>query len=162
MRTLLLLRHGKAEERATGGDHARALTRRGDQDFGYDRGADAGAGPPPRRYRHLRRAPRRPNGRDCGRDPRTTAPLTREPRIYLADKDELLTVVRDLPDARASVLLVGHNPGFQDLANLLAGGGVDDLPTAGLVHLELAAGRWKEVRPGSATLRGVYGPKDAR
>ena len=161
MRTLLLLRHGKAEERATGGDHARALTRRGRQDS-----ATIGE-----RMQALGLRPDAVVTSDARRAGQTaeivagilgpTAPLTREPRIYLADADELLTVVRDLPDTQASVLLVGHNPGFQDLANLLAGG-VDELPTAGLVHLELAAGRWKDVRPGSATLHGVYGPKDAR
>lgn len=162
MRTLILLRHGKAEERATGGDHARALTRRGDQDSATigERMLTLGLHPDAIVTSDARRASQTADIVADILEP--TTPLAREPRIYLADQDELLKVVRDLPDAREQVLLVGHNPGFQDLANLLAGGGVDDLPTAGLVHLELPAARWQDVRPGSATLRGVYGPKDAR
>jgi phosphohistidine phosphatase len=159
MRTLLLLRHGKAENRATGGDHARALTRRGAQDSGTSA----------RRIRALGLHPDAVVTSDARRAGQTAeivaailgAPApTREPRIYLADRDDLLAVVRGLPDTDECALLVGHNPGFQDLANLLAGGGVDELPTAGLVHLELPASRWKDAGPGSAILRGVYGPKD--
>jgi phosphohistidine phosphatase len=162
MRTLLLLRHGKAEDRATGGDHARALTRRGSQDSATigERIQTLGLHPDAVVTSDARRAGQTAEIVAGILGP--TAPLTREPRIYLADEGDLLQVVRDLPDARASVLLVGHNPGFQDLANLLAGGGVDNLPTGGLVYLELPAPRWQDVQPGSATLRGVYGPKDGR
>lgn len=50
------------------------------------------------------------------------APLTREDdRIYAATAQRLLAVVRSLPDAAATVALVGHNPGMSDLAALLTG-----------------------------------------
>ena len=37
-------------------------------------------------------------------------------RIYLASSAMLLDLVRELPDALGRVLLVGHNPGLEDLA----------------------------------------------
>src|SRR5579863_6516167 len=42
-----------------------------------------------------------------------------EPRIYEATPAALLSLVQQLDDADAQVLLFGHNPGFSDLALLL-------------------------------------------
>ena len=57
-----------------------------------------------------------------------------ERRIYLASPGELLKVIAALDDSLASVLLVGHNPGLTDLANMLLPSlDLDNLPTAGVV-----------------------------
>ena len=84
-----------------------------------------------------------------------------EPDIYSADVDTLLGVVRGLPDAEECVLLVGHNPGLEYLAALVAQEGTPEpsLPTGGLVHLSFDAVRWRDVRPGAGRLLGVYGPE---
>lgn len=42
-------------------------------------------------------------------------------RIYAAEPEELLDVVRDLPDAAGTALLIGHNPGVVELVELLSG-----------------------------------------
>jgi phosphohistidine phosphatase len=42
-------------------------------------------------------------------------------RIYGAPPDALLAVVRELPDTAGTALLVGHNPGVQELVALLSG-----------------------------------------
>jgi phosphohistidine phosphatase len=41
--------------------------------------------------------------------------------IYGAPPGALLTVVRELPDTAGTALLVGHNPGVQELVALLSG-----------------------------------------
>ena len=41
--------------------------------------------------------------------------------MYAASGQELLTVVRELSDDVESVVLVGHNPGIEDLVSLLTG-----------------------------------------
>jgi len=46
-----------------------------------------------------------------------------DPGLYGADDDELLAVLRELPSTVPSAMVVGHNPGLQDLALMLAGGG---------------------------------------
>ena len=50
------------------------------------------------------------------------APPSRlEPRLYGASADDLLTVVRELPDELDTVLLVGHNPDIEELVRHLTG-----------------------------------------
>lgn len=50
------------------------------------------------------------------------APRARfDERVYGASADELLDVVRGLPATASTAVLVGHNPGLQDLVGLLTG-----------------------------------------
>jgi phosphohistidine phosphatase len=80
-------------------------------------------------------------------------------RVYEAGTDDLLEVLRETPRKTASVLLVGHNPGVQDLVLLLARLGSDDarslaaskFPTSGLALLDVE-GDWAGLKPRSATL----------
>lgn len=62
--------------------------------------------------------------------------------LYLADVDDLLTVLRHLPDNVETALICGHNPGLHELALTLLGPAADaqlrqGLPTAGLVVVDL-------------------------
>lgn len=94
-----------------------------------------------------------------------------EPRferaVYAAGSLALLAAVRGVDDDASSLLLVGHNPGLGDLAAGLAAG--DDplhsavaghFPTAAFVALELPAGRWAEVRPGTARIALYLKPRE--
>ncbi|MEY9952854.1 histidine phosphatase family protein [Leifsonia sp. EB34] len=47
-------------------------------------------------------------------------PARFDDRVYAASADALLDVVRDVPDDVGTVILVGHNPGMEELASLLA------------------------------------------
>jgi phosphohistidine phosphatase len=69
-------------------------------------------------------------------------------RVYAASADELLEVVRELPAGARTVALVGHNPGLEDLVELLTGEWVA-MPTSAVAVLELA-GDWAGA--GGATL----------
>ena len=95
-------------------------------------------------------------------DPRAAVEV--EGGLYAASADELLERLRAVDDAVRSVLLIGHNPGLQDLAVDLAGGG-DELdamrrkfPTAALATLEFD-GAWRELEAGDAALVGFVTPK---
>jgi len=46
---------------------------------------------------------------------------TVDERIYGAPPEDLLTVIRELPDTAGSALLIGHNPGVAELVELLGG-----------------------------------------
>lgn len=82
-----------------------------------------------------------------------------EPRIYEASAERLLQVVREAGTARG-LLMVGHNPGFEDLARRLAGHGdryafarlAQKYPTAGLAVIDFAAEAWAEVAERSGRL----------
>ena len=88
-------------------------------------------------------------------------------RLYLASVDTLIEVVREQPAALERVLLVGHNPGLEDLVLALVPAGADGLrqavaakyPTASLAELTLAEG-WDSADEGSATLTRFVRPRD--
>ena len=71
--------------------------------------------------------------------------ITVESGIYGADADDLLTIIKDLPDTANSVLLVGHNPTITETANALSPSSINEMPTAAVVCLHFACEQWSEV-----------------
>jgi phosphohistidine phosphatase len=93
-----------------------------------------------------------------------SAGLTIDPRfderIYEADVPALLEVVSSIPDSASTAMLVGHNPGFENLLAYLTG---DDrhMPTCALARIEFAdVGSWSEVSEGAGRLDWFVTPKD--
>lgn len=95
------------------------------------------------------------------------APVRYERRIYAASADDLLARVQALPDTVTSVLLIGHNPGLEDLALRLARPAPErdrlaaKFPTGALATLE-ATTLWSALGPGCATLTAYVRPRDLR
>ncbi|MEX2127775.1 MAG: histidine phosphatase family protein [Xanthobacteraceae bacterium] len=89
-----------------------------------------------------------------------------DPRLYAATADRLLHLVRETPADTRSLLLVGHNPGFEDLARALTGSGATDalirfggsMPTASLAVIDLP-GEWADVQPRTGRLEIFVTPK---
>ncbi len=89
-----------------------------------------------------------------------------EADLYAASAASLLGRLRRLPEELGSVMLVGHNPGLEDLAAELAGGGDPEAraameakyPTGGLATLAFE-GRWRDLDPGGATLEAFAVPR---
>ena len=77
-------------------------------------------------------------------------PMRIDERVYGASDRELLTVIRELPDELHTVVVVGHNPGIEDLAALLTGE-MAPMPTSALAVIAVS-GSWSTARPGSAVL----------
>jgi phosphohistidine phosphatase len=77
--------------------------------------------------------------------------------VYGASPSSLLTVVAALPDDAATALLIGHNPAFQDLVELLSGQ-QREMKTSSLAVLEWSGG-WTDGAPGAATLREHATPR---
>jgi phosphohistidine phosphatase len=80
--------------------------------------------------------------------------------LYLTDAPSLLERIRSLPDGARQCMIIGHNPGLQQLALLLAADGeTDDMtglrakfPTAAVAGIELAQSHWREIGPGDGRL----------
>ena len=90
------------------------------------------------------------------------AGIQRDRRIYEAVVDDLLAVLGDCPQDAGRVMLVGHNPGLEDLLVWLASGTpeTDDgklLPTATLACLQMPAD-WRALVAGCARLDAVTRP----
>ena len=86
--------------------------------------------------------------------------ILRDERIYGAGIDQLLAVLGDCPDTAARVLLVGHNPGLEELLVWLASEAVvvpEDgklLPTATLARLQMPDD-WCALAAGCARLESI-------
>lgn len=65
-------------------------------------------------------------------------------RLYHANPDSYLEVLNDLDDAHQRVMVVGHNPGVEELVELLTGLW-ERMPTAALAQLSLPIERWHQL-----------------
>jgi len=68
--------------------------------------------------------------------------LQREDGLYLASLDNLLDVVATQDDGFNHLMLFGHNPGLTDIVNYLVPGLTNNLPTAGVVSVDLDCNDW--------------------
>jgi phosphohistidine phosphatase len=82
-------------------------------------------------------------------------------RIYEAGLRRLLRVVSEIDPSNATVLLVGHNPGMEELVESLTGQSVR-LPTAALAAIDLSIDQWHDARPRSGKLRDLITPKELK
>jgi phosphohistidine phosphatase len=87
--------------------------------------------------------------------------------LYHADPDDVIEQVRLVDDTVRSVMVVGHNPTFHELALIMpAAGDVPGrravqsrgFPTCAVAIFELEAGSWRETREGSGRLLGLFTP----
>lgn len=91
-----------------------------------------------------------------------------EPQLYLADLDTLLSLVRSLPEEVNAALLVGHNPGLEELLLTLTDEDSRGLharieskyPTGALAVAEISVECWGDVGPRTGMLVELILPKD--
>ncbi|UCE88325.1 MAG: histidine phosphatase family protein [Pseudomonadota bacterium] len=79
--------------------------------------------------------------------------------VYEASLATLLNVVHELDDNHSDIVLFGHNPGITVLANFLVGVHIDNVPTCGVVMIELAVDNWRDVERDCGRLLGFDYPK---
>jgi len=168
MRRLLLLRHAKAIPATGRRDFDRPLIERGRRDAAQIGAFVAEIGMVPDLAIHSGAARARETAAIVLKGWPQRIEARAEPGLYDATRPALYAIVRALPDTARNVMLVGHNPGFADLANALAGRGeASDLarlagkfPTAGLAVLEFDVDRWRDAAPGAARLARFATPDD--
>ena len=93
------------------------------------------------------------------------AEITRH--LYMASGGEILTIIRTTNDERGSLMLVGHNPGTEEIARALVGGGEPEAlaafagkyATGALATIVFDAARWSEVGPGMGRLTEFVKPR---
>ncbi len=155
MRTLILLRHAKSSWDHTGlDDFSRPL-------------ADRGIAAAPRMGAFLAANGAVPDLVLCSTAVRTRQTLDLvlpalpsyqgrilfEDALYLASASDLLARLRTVPSAVKCVMLIGHNPGFHDLARVLTATGARadraalavKFATAGAAILSFDVGSWSDI-----------------
>ena len=169
-RELLLVRHVKsAWDDPSLADHDRPLAPRGTKAL-------------PRLRDFLTRAEHRPDVVLCSSSRRTAdtldgirvalpkrASIELLDELYLADADTLLTRLHGLDGKVRCAMLIGHNPGIEDLASLLVGSGdtalraqlAAKLPTGAVVALSFD-GAWADLAAGAARIDAMFVPRPPR
>lgn len=168
MRRLMLLRHAKSDwPSAPIGDHERPLSARG---------RDAA----PKMGAYMARQGLAPDLTLCSTSVRTRqtyehiaaalqsrADVMFDPRLYHAAPELMIEVIRETrPDTHA-LLLIGHNPGMQELAELLIVSGDSDLrqrvvekfPTCALAVIDFPLDDWCELQPRTGRIDRFVTPR---
>jgi len=168
MKRLLLLRHAKSARPAGVADHERPLARRGIEDA-----RQMGA--------YLKQETLFPDLVLVSTSVRTrqtwdlvapalgeVASVRFERAIYDADSPPgLEALVRQAPQAANALLMIGHNPGFEDFAQWLIGHGDryalarmrEKFPTCALAVLDVQSQDWAAFKKGAARLDRFVTPK---
>jgi phosphohistidine phosphatase len=93
----------------------------------------------------------------------TSAKLNVEPRfderIYEASLRELDQIVTEIPDDKDVAIMIGHNPGFEELLSFLTGEH-RGMPTCALAKIGFGDVSWKDVRAGKGSLEWFIAPKE--
>lgn len=165
-RKLVLVRHAAAAARHPEGDHERELTEEGRAEArtaggwlnGHELGVDQVLCSSAERARQT--AEGLWDGGCCEAD------VHYDQRIYNADHDTLLGVVREADEDASVVMMIGHAPGIPALASLLADGEgsrrahealAAGFPTGGLAVLSFS-GYWRDLGAGVASLDRFHTP----
>lgn len=161
MKTLLILRHAKSSwEDASLPDHDRPLSKRGKRDA-------------PRMGRLLKEEGLRPDlilsstakrarrtaeavAEECGYEDEVR--LNRD--LYAAGPEEILHVLKGLAEDPERVMVVGHNPGLEELVSGLTGE-EERMPTAALAQVRLVIEAWNELDEDThGALVNVWRPRE--
>ncbi len=165
-RRLMLLRHAKSSWPASGSDHERPLSRRGEHAAPLIGAWLAEqAAPDLVLCSTARRARQTLSGLDA-----VAAEVERhfEEALYVATAEALLARLRSLAEEMRHVLLIGHNPGLQALAAMLAeqaNRGLADriasnFPSAALALFDLRLDAWSDLGPGAVAAATLVTPRE--
>ena len=92
--------------------------------------------------------------------------------LYLAEPELILAVIRGVTEKVGTVMVVGHNPGLEQCALVLASVPLEKklrkrydtmdekFPTCALAVIDFGASKWSNVRAGMGDLHAFVRPKD--
>lgn len=161
MKTLLVLRHAKSswKHRETS-DHDRPLNKRGERDAPRMGRLVAAHGLCPDIIVSSTAKRARWTADEVAQHAGYVGTVQLERRLYLASPDEIVDVVRSVAGPARRVMVVGHNPGLEDLVARLTGR-PETLPTAALAQIHLSIRSWKDLgAAGAGTLAGAWRPRE--
>ena len=93
-------------------------------------------------------------------------PVNEDRRIYEAGTGTLVEIVRTAPDDADRLMIVGHNPGLQELVVALSEPSAlreeadEKFPTGALAEIRFSIDRWSELALGTGQLEDLIKPRD--
>lgn len=73
----------------------------------------------------------------------TSDNIIEEDNIYEADRNDLLKILMETNNSVNNLILFGHNPGITYLSNYLCNFETDNMPTCGIICMQLDFDSWK-------------------
>ncbi len=95
-------------------------------------------------------------------------PVHMTSKLYLASVTEIISLIRKQDDSIKKIMIVGHNPGLQELCLLLVKEGARDnikkmkehFPPGAMAIFEIDIKKWDEVKQRSSALKDLVLPKN--
>jgi len=162
MKRILLMRHAKADPGVPGQkDFDRPLAPRGIEDAERMGRVLAKLGCVPDAIVASPAARAKETAEAAARGMAFTGTIRMARALYDAPGDLWIAALRAVPASADSALVVAHSPGIAQAAALLCGAspGAFDVPTAGLIALDDAIERWRDLDLGESALRWFLRPK---
>ena len=172
MKRLILFRHAKATQTSTQGDHGRSLNPRGQRDAAAMGREMAARGLVPELVLVSSARRTMETWRLAAPELKATPALQVSDALYLAPPRAILALLREKGGSAGTVMVIGHNPGLEELAAELLGPASDrseerrrgaleeKFPTAALAVLDCDVAAWEDLKRGTATLAGFLTPRD--
>jgi phosphohistidine phosphatase len=80
-------------------------------------------------------------------------------QLYLAEPQAYIDLARRAGEHVTTLMMVGHNPGIEQLVATL-GGSEEHMPTAALAAFRIPIESWSELRMGPCEIVGIWRPKE--
>jgi phosphohistidine phosphatase len=164
MKTLMLLRHAKSSWKYSDvADHDRPLNKRGKKAAPQMGRLLSKEGLVPELILSSTAVRTRETAEAVAKASSYKGPIELLDTLYLAMAGKLLSEAQShTPDSIGRLLLVGHNPGMEDLVEILSGKR-EAFPTAALAVFKVGIDGWKALELGvEAKLVKVYRPKEIK
>ena len=162
MKTLLVLRHAKSLWGNTAlDDHERPLNERGRRDAPRMGALVREYGLTPDLIVSSDAVRARLTAEAVARSALFAGEVRLEPRLYAASVEDILAVLCTVQEADSgTVMIVGHNPGLEQLVAYLTGE-QEDVPTAALAQIALPIKQWRDLKESTrGKLLGFWRPKE--
>jgi phosphohistidine phosphatase len=71
--------------------------------------------------------------------------IIKDEKLYMADYDDFISVISEIPDKINSVMVFSHNPGITYFASTVSKTDIDNIPTCGVVRIDIDFDSWREI-----------------
>ncbi len=145
MKTLLIIRHAKSDQRFFGNDFERPLNERGKADapvmakrlFDKKITIDAFISSPAKRAKKTAEL-------FCTAYGRLTNEITFVTPLYHAPSEVFYEVIQHIDNSINTAAIFSHNPGITDFVNSLTNARIDNMPTCGIFAIQAPISEWTD------------------
>ncbi len=160
MKALLVIRHCKSDWDLSGlSDHDRPLNPRGKKDAPRIAKRLLALNPKLDRIYHSTAKRASDTTMSIFSHMNSETPISSMQDLYTFSCDEVLAIVRDLPENESNVCIVAHNPALTEFIESYTTISLDNLPTGGFCLIHFDVNKWSEIEEGSGKVKYLEYPK---